>query len=145
MQVKLYSYLHILLHTIKHDRTIYRTAGFWSIACIHLKFSLIYYLVNQYGKRAKKRQGQTDKEAPKLIIVTATPFTTKRGIFRIKIDEIDLKKIISRSMPRAITDGYVCLITGFEKRYLLYVQEVVTLQKKYKNIYASENEVYTIF
>ena len=28
--------------------------------------------------------------------------------------------------------------------YLLYVQEVVTLQKKISNIFASENEVYTI-
>ena len=27
---------------------------------------------------------------------------------------------------------------------LLYVQEVVTLQKKYSNIFASENEVYAI-
>ena len=26
-----------------------------------------------------------------------------------------------------------------------YVQEVVTLQKKYSNIFAPENEVYTIF
>ena len=32
---------------------------------------------------------------------------------------------------------YVCKI--------LYVQEVVTLQKKIFNIFASENEVYTIF
>ena len=30
-------------------------------------------------------------------------------------------------------------------RYLLYVQEVVNLQKKYFNIFASENEVYTIY
>ena len=29
--------------------------------------------------------------------------------------------------------------------FLLYVQEVVTLQKKCFNIFASENEVYTIY
>ena len=28
--------------------------------------------------------------------------------------------------------------------YILYVQEVVTLKKKYSNTFASENEVYTI-
>ena len=29
--------------------------------------------------------------------------------------------------------------------YVLYVQEVVTLQKKMLNIFASENEVYNIY
>ena len=32
-----------------------------------------------------------------------------------------------------------------ENSRILYVQEVVTLQKKYSYIYASEDEVYTIF
>ena len=30
-------------------------------------------------------------------------------------------------------------------RFVLYVQEVVNLQKKIFNIFASENEVYTIY
>ena len=29
--------------------------------------------------------------------------------------------------------------------YILYVQEIVTLHKKYSNIFASENKVYTVF
>jgi len=30
-------------------------------------------------------------------------------------------------------------------KFIPYVQEVVTLQKKYSNTFASENEVYTVF
>ena len=40
--------------------------------------------------------------------------------------------------------SYVCILRNSQKNYVLYVQEVVTLQKKIFNIFASENEVYTI-
>ena len=36
-------------------------------------------------------------------------------------------------------------VTQYKYTIILYVQEVVTLQNFFKNIFASENEVYTIY